>query len=101
MTNVDTLSNPGLLTPAGAEPDAAWLASRPCAELTEIVERGIQGGDLFYAANREVQRRAAVAAAAAEQARAAELRRNRIMALLAILILIFCLYAVSDLLIGL
>jgi len=68
---IGTVTHPAAGAPADATPDdpRTW-DSLSCEELKEIVGRGVQGGDLFYGASRELQRRATLATNAAEEAEA-------------------------------
>jgi hypothetical protein len=54
-----------------------WVHGQPTDALKAIVERGAQGGDLFFHATREMDRRAAASLAEAEAARAASQRLTR------------------------
>ena len=68
---IGTVTHPAAGAPADATPDdpRTWDCLS-CEELKEIVGRGVQGGDLFYGASRELQRRATLATNAAEEAEA-------------------------------
>ncbi|MFL6729175.1 MAG: hypothetical protein ACJ8E3_06395 [Sphingomicrobium sp.] len=65
---------------------AIALRDRPCDELRAIASRGIHGGDLYFEAAAELERRARnlEAAESAERAKTVALRRQQ-MFLLAIL----------------
>ena len=70
---------------------AIALKDRPCDELRAIASRGIHGGDLYFEAAAELERRARdlEAAESAERAKAVALRRQQIL-LLAILASAVC-----------
>jgi len=63
------------------------MTSRSCDELREIVSHGIAGGELFFAASGEIERRAQAADDAIHQRKAeADSRRREIIWTLAALI---------------
>lgn len=63
----------------------AWWASRSLAELENYMDRGIAGGDMFFAASAEMERRerSAEAEIRAREAQAARTFRRQRVALLA------------------
>ena len=59
MVVQDELAHAGPAAPAIEEPfSAAWWQNRSSDELRAIVHRGVQGGETFFAAATELERRA-------------------------------------------
>ena len=86
MTGTGTLTHPGE-NAADSEvgtSDVSW-ESLSSEELKSVVSRGVQGGEWFYAASRELQRRAALATTTAEEAETSVTRRKQRMTQIAIL----------------
>ena len=59
MIMQDTLADASVAAPAGDAPETPIsLESRTCDELRAIASRGVHGGDLYFAAAKELERRA-------------------------------------------
>jgi hypothetical protein len=80
----EKLADASAAAPAGgaSETLTSWQ-SRSCDELRAIASRGIQAGDLFVAAVKELERRAHDSEAAIEAERAVAVARRREIILLA------------------
>ena len=67
MTEPVTLTHPAVAPATEPEVNSVSWEELSCEELKDVVARGVQGGEWFYAASRELQRRAALATASAEE----------------------------------
>ena len=101
MTTETALAQPDVDASPDAEPpllDGAW-SHRSARELREIVEHGLQGGEGFEGAVRELERRARSVARETEDASQAD--RIHRQTLLRIIVAGLILVAVAGLLFGL
>ena len=80
----EKLADASAATPAGDAPETliSW-ESQSCDELRAIASRGIHGGDLYFAAVKELERRAHDSEAAIEAQQAASVAGRREIVLLA------------------
>jgi hypothetical protein len=103
MPAQDDLANPaaGASAMTGSE-SPSWWESRSSGELQAIVHRGVQGGDMFFAAVGEMERRArnadsARSAQEKQASEAAELRRRKIsLTLLAVALTALAVMRILD-----
>jgi hypothetical protein len=103
MTAQDDLAYPAAGAPAMTSLESPnWWESRSSGELQAIVHRGVQGGEMFFAAVGEMERRArdAESARSVEKRRAfeaAELKRRKIsLTLLAVALTALAVMRILD-----
>ena len=81
MVVKEELAQTGAVGPAGETPQSLiWWQTRSCDDLRAIAARGIHGGDLYFAAVAELERRAhdSEAALEARQAESSARRQHQI-----------------------
>ena len=73
----EKLADASAATPAGEVPETLISQSQSCDELRAIASRGVHGGDLYFAAVKELERRAHDSEVALEAQQTTAVARGR------------------------